>query len=56
MIPLDATLVKGSHGRPTDDPRDGPVFVTSDPDLAPKTPVHATEVKSLVLDHVFGGR
>jgi predicted AlkP superfamily pyrophosphatase or phosphodiesterase len=56
VIPLDATLVRGSHGRPTDDPRDGPVFITSDPDLAPRAPVHATEVKRLVLDHVFGGR
>jgi hypothetical protein len=56
VIPLDATLVRGSHGRPTDDPRDGPVFITSDPDLAPKAPVAATEVKRLMLEHVFGGR
>ena len=56
VIPLDATLVKGSHGRPTDDPAHGPVFITSDPDLSPKAPVAATEVKRLMLDHVFGGR
>ncbi len=31
VIPLDATLVRGSHGRLPDDPRDGPVFVTSVP-------------------------
>ncbi|MCY3000930.1 MAG: alkaline phosphatase family protein [Planctomycetota bacterium] len=31
VIPLDATLVKGSHGRLPDDPRDGPVFLCSQP-------------------------
>ena len=29
VIPLDATLVRGSHGRLPDDPRDGAVFVCS---------------------------
>ena len=31
VIPLDATLVKGSHGRLPDDPKDGPVFLCSQP-------------------------
>src|SRR6185503_19703027 len=31
LIPLDASLVKGSHGRLPDDPRDGPVFLCSRP-------------------------
>ena len=31
VIPLDATLVKGSHGRLPDDERDGPVFLCSMP-------------------------
>jgi predicted AlkP superfamily pyrophosphatase or phosphodiesterase len=31
VIPLDASLVKGSHGRLPDDPRDGPVFLCSQP-------------------------
>ncbi len=31
MIPLDARLVRGSHGRLPDDPRDGPVFLCSRP-------------------------
>jgi len=31
VIPLDATLVRGSHGRLPDDPRDGPVFLASTP-------------------------
>jgi predicted AlkP superfamily pyrophosphatase or phosphodiesterase len=54
VISLDAALVKGSHGRPTDRPEDGPLFITSRPDLLHERPVAATEVKGLLLDHVFG--
>jgi predicted AlkP superfamily pyrophosphatase or phosphodiesterase len=54
VIPLDASLVKGSHGRPTDDPSAGPLVITSEPDLLPDGPVDATAVKTLLLDHVFG--
>lgn len=53
VIPLDGSLVKGSHGRPTDDPQDGPVFVTSDARLLPEDAVDATDVKRLVLSHLF---
>jgi predicted AlkP superfamily pyrophosphatase or phosphodiesterase len=53
VIPLDATLVKGSHGRPTDDPADGPVFVSSEPRLLAEGPIAATDVKGSVLRHVF---
>ena len=53
VIPLDAALVKGSHGRLTDDPAAGPVFVSSEPGLLPAGAVEATDVKRLVLDHVF---
>jgi len=31
VIPLDAKLVRGSHGRLPEDPRDGPVFLCSRP-------------------------
>ena len=53
VIPLDATLVKGAHGRVTDNPADGPVFISSDPGLAPDAPVRAVDVKELILRHVF---
>ena len=53
VIPLDATLVRGSHGRPTDDPAAGPLVMTSEPALLPGRPA-ATDVKDLVLRHVFG--
>ncbi len=52
VIPLDTRLVRGSHGRVTDDPAAGPLFMSSEPDLVPTT-VAATDVKQLVLDHIF---
>jgi predicted AlkP superfamily pyrophosphatase or phosphodiesterase len=53
VIPLDASLVRGSHGRPTDDPSECPLVITSDPRLLPDRVVAATEIKEFVLDHVF---
>lgn len=54
VIPLDATLVRGSHGRLPDDPADGPVLLSSDAALLPEgDDVAATAVKDLVLAHVF---
>ncbi len=31
VVPLDASLVRGSHGRLPDDPRDGPLFLSTVP-------------------------
>ena len=53
VIPLDASLVKGSHGRPTDDPAAGPVLISSERGLLPDGAIGATAVKALLLDHVF---
>ncbi|MFQ5995612.1 MAG: nucleotide pyrophosphatase/phosphodiesterase family protein [Acidiferrobacterales bacterium] len=53
VIPLDGTLVKGSHGRMSERDAHGPVFISSEPALLPAGPVSATAVKRLVLDHVF---
>lgn len=54
LIPLDATLVKGSHGRANVLPANGPVFISSEPQLIPNETVDARQVKSIVLDHIFG--
>jgi predicted AlkP superfamily pyrophosphatase or phosphodiesterase len=54
VIPLDATLVKGSHGRLTDRAEDGPVIIGSEPELLPEGPVQAAAVKQLMLDCLFG--
>jgi predicted AlkP superfamily pyrophosphatase or phosphodiesterase len=53
VIPLDASLVKGSHGRVAADPKYQPVFMSSRPDLCPEV-VDATAVKDLILEHIFG--
>jgi hypothetical protein len=55
VIPLDAGLVKGSHGRVTADEKAGPLFITSEPRLLPDGPVAATAVKDAILAHVFAG-
>lgn len=54
VIPLDATLVKGSHGRADTPTKDGPIFISSEPHLVPNEIVDARQVKSILLDHVFG--
>jgi predicted AlkP superfamily pyrophosphatase or phosphodiesterase len=53
VIPLDAALVRGSHGRVTDNAADGPVFISSESRLVPDGPVAATAVKQLILSHAF---
>ncbi len=54
ISPDDDSLVKGSHGRVTDDARQGPLFVSSDASVGGNGPVLATEVAALMLEHVFG--
>jgi len=54
VIPLRPTsLVRGSHGRPTDRPEDGPLVISNTPDLLPEGEVEATAFKDLVLAHLF---
>ncbi len=53
VIPLDASLVKGSHGRVTDDDNDGPVLMTTEPKLLKTQTIKAQDVFELFLDHVF---
>jgi predicted AlkP superfamily pyrophosphatase or phosphodiesterase len=54
LIPLDASLVRGSHGRLTDHAKDGPLVISSRADLLDKDTFMATDVKSLLLDAIFG--
>ena len=53
LIPLDASLVRGSHGRPTDNADDGPLVIADQPRLLKWDRVAATQVKQLLLDAVF---
>lgn len=52
IIPLDGSLIKGSHGRYPDDDADAPVFFTQQPGLLNDTTVMATEVFDLLISHV----
>jgi hypothetical protein len=54
VISLDASLVRGSHGRLTDHADDGPLFITTRPELLGAGPVAAVDVKDVLLAHVFG--
>jgi predicted AlkP superfamily pyrophosphatase or phosphodiesterase len=54
VIPLDAGLVKGSHGRADTQEEHGPLLISSAPELLALGNVHATRVKELLLAHVFG--
>lgn len=49
----DTALVKGSHGRITDDPSMGPLVISSQAELLPPGALEATDFKALVLAHVF---
>ena len=53
VIPLDATLVKGSHGRSDNSLEYGPVFLSSEPTLVPQGAIDAQQVKDLILRHIF---
>jgi predicted AlkP superfamily pyrophosphatase or phosphodiesterase len=52
VIPLDATLVKGSHGRQTGWDEEGPVFITKNKDLVASPTIGPIDVHALILRHV----
>jgi predicted AlkP superfamily pyrophosphatase or phosphodiesterase len=52
VIPLDATLVKGSHGRIPSDPAKGPLLMTRQADLLGDGELAATAVHDLILRHL----
>ena len=51
VIPLDATLVKGSHGRRPADKKDWPVFITSQPEILSAREMESTDVYRIMLRH-----
>lgn len=52
VIPLDAGLVKGSHGRPPASPEQGPLVITRERDLLPEPSIAPTDVCGLILRHL----
>ena len=54
VIPLDASLVKGSHGRLTGWEEDGPVFISRRKDLVVDPRLRSVDVHDLLLAHLRG--
>jgi hypothetical protein len=50
VIPLDATLVKGSHGRLPEDQKDWPVLMGDIPSLPSQSAVRADQVCGHLLN------
>lgn len=53
VIPLDANLIRGSHGVQVADPADAPVFMSSQPRLLRAQTMRATQVCEAMLTHLF---
>jgi predicted AlkP superfamily pyrophosphatase or phosphodiesterase len=51
VIPLDASLVKGSHGRRPADKKDWPVFITSQPEFLGAPEMTSTDVYHALRRH-----
>jgi len=54
VIPLDAGLVKGSHGVAPKHPDDGAIWMTSQPSLLTTDKIAPTDVADLILRHLTG--
>lgn len=52
IIPLDATLIKGSHGRLTEEVAHRPLLMSKDASLQGKKSVAPTEVFDIILAHL----
>jgi predicted AlkP superfamily pyrophosphatase or phosphodiesterase len=53
VIPLDASLVHGSHGLINPSPEDSPILLTQEPDLLNATTIGATDIYELILRHLI---
>jgi predicted AlkP superfamily pyrophosphatase or phosphodiesterase len=51
VVPLDATLVKGSHGRRPADKQDWPVIITNQPECLSAKEIESTDVFQILLRH-----
>jgi hypothetical protein len=54
VIPLDATLVKGSHGRIPESDLDKPILVTPIQDIVLQAFIQPTQVAEIILKLVRG--
>lgn len=52
FIPLDASLVKGSHGRMVSDLASAPLLISQQSRYVPDTPLQAIDVYSVIMAHL----
>ena len=52
VIPLDASLVKGSHGRPSDSDDHGPLLITQQEDVLSTDRLRSVDVAGTILAHL----
>ena len=53
IIPIDASLIKGSHGRLPESEEDYPVFISNNSDIDLKKQLVATDIYHLLQEHVI---
>lgn len=53
VIPLDASLVKGSHGRLSTEKKDWPLLITQHPEITKKQTIEPVEVYQLIIKHLL---
>jgi hypothetical protein len=53
VIPLDASLVRGSHGRCPNDRLEWPLIISPRHDLAPKADITSTQVYDILREHLI---
>lgn len=54
VIPLDASLVQGSHGHLTSNPEDCPLLISRQADFIPQDALEAVDVFNVLLNHLKG--
>lgn len=54
VISLDASLVRGSHGRLPDTKEEAPLLMSSRPELLPGDRVHAAGIHGVIMKHLKG--
>jgi predicted AlkP superfamily pyrophosphatase or phosphodiesterase len=54
VIPLDASLVKGSHGRPDPAPDEGPLLITTQTALIDQAAIRSVDVYEVIWTHLTG--
>ncbi|MGB5818323.1 MAG: nucleotide pyrophosphatase/phosphodiesterase family protein [Saonia sp.] len=53
IIPLDASLVKGSHGRVPEDKDDYPILISNNQELITRSAIEATDVFTILEHHIL---